>query len=85
MRQVNATDFKSHFGEFSDLVRDEPITVLRGSKPVGVFVSPEEYEHLQRLEDAYWVARAQGAVERGDFLSPEESMRWINERLTGGK
>ncbi len=82
MRQVSATDFKTHFGEFATLVRDEPIEVLRGSKPVGVFLSPEEYDHLQRLDDAYWAAQAQAAVERNDFLSAEETMRWVSERLT---
>jgi prevent-host-death family protein len=49
MRKVNSTDFKTHFGEFLNLVRDEPIEILRGSKSVGVFVSNEEYERLQRL------------------------------------
>jgi prevent-host-death family protein len=43
MRQVNSTDFKTHFGDFVDIVRDEPVEVLRGSKPVGVFLSPDEY------------------------------------------
>lgn len=82
MRQVNATDFKTHFGEFATFVRDEPIEVLRGGKPVGVFLSPEEYDHLQRLDDAYWAAQAQAALDRGDFLSTKETMRWVNERLT---
>ncbi|MFO0847848.1 MAG: type II toxin-antitoxin system Phd/YefM family antitoxin [Gemmataceae bacterium] len=84
MRQVNATDFKTHFGEFAVLVRDEPIEVLRGSKPVGVFLSPEEYDHLQRLDDAFWAAQAQVALDRGEFLSPEQTMRWVNERLSRG-
>ena len=65
MRQVNSTDFKTNFGDFVDLARDQPIQVLRGSKPVGVFMSPEEYDHLQRLEDAYWAARAGGRGTRG--------------------
>lgn len=56
MRQVNSTDFKNHFGEFVDLVRDEPIEVLRGTKAVGVFISRDEFEHLQAIEDAYWGA-----------------------------
>jgi prevent-host-death family protein len=81
MRQVSSTDFKSRFGEYADAVRDEPIEVYRGNRPVGVFVSTEEYEHLRHLDDAYWAARARTAVERGEFLTPEETMRWINERL----
>jgi PHD/YefM family antitoxin component YafN of YafNO toxin-antitoxin module len=52
MRRVNSTDFKPHFNEFADLVRDGPIEVLRGGKPVGVFLSPDAFAHLQRLDDA---------------------------------
>ena len=81
MRQVNSTDFKSHFGEYLDLVRDEPIEVLRGSKSIGVFVSHEDYEHLRKLEDAFWGTQARAAVERGEFLTPGESMAFISERL----
>lgn len=66
MRQVNSTDFKAHFDEFADLVRDEPIEVLRGGKPVGVFLSPDAFAHFQRLDDAYRAALAQAAEESGE-------------------
>jgi PHD/YefM family antitoxin component YafN of YafNO toxin-antitoxin module len=85
MRQVNSTDFKTHFGEFADLIRDEPIEVLRGSKPVGVFMSPEEYEHLQRLDDAYWAARADAAEAYGDWIGHDEAIRLLTERLKRAK
>jgi prevent-host-death family protein len=81
VRQVNSTDFKTHFGEFVDLVRDEPIEVRRGSKPVGVFLSPQEYEHLQSLEDTYWAARALAAEAAGQWVAPDEAMRLLAERL----
>lgn len=83
MHHVTATDFKTRFGEYATLAQQEPVAVLRGAKPIGVFVSPEEYDHLQRLDDAYWAAQAAAAVERGDFLSPEDTMRWVSERLAG--
>lgn len=81
MRQVNSTDFKTRFGDFVDLVRDEPIEVLRGNKPVGIFLSPEEYEHFQRLDDAYWAARAQAAEARGEWVRHDEAVRLLTERL----
>ena len=81
MRQVNSTDFKTHFGDFVDLVRNEPIEVLRGSKPVGVFLSPDEYDHLQRLEDAYWVARAEAAEAKGEWVGHDEAVRMLTDRL----
>lgn len=85
MRQVNSTDFKSHFGEFADIVRDEPIEVLRGSKRVGVFVSPEEYDHLQRLEEAYWIARAQAAEAAGEWIGHDEAIRILTSGLKPGE
>jgi prevent-host-death family protein len=82
MRQVTSTDFKTRFGEFVDMVRDEPIEVLRGSKRVGVFLSIGDYEHLQSLDDAYWVARASAAESEGRILGHEEAMRVLTDKLT---
>lgn len=81
MRQVNSTDFKAHFDEFVDLAREEPIEVRRGSKPVGVFLSPDDYEHFQRLDDAYWAARAQASEARGESVGHDETMRLLTERF----
>jgi hypothetical protein len=55
--------------------------VLRGSKPVGIFLSPDEYEHFQRLDDAYWAARAQSAEARGEWVKHEEAIRMLTEGL----
>jgi PHD/YefM family antitoxin component YafN of YafNO toxin-antitoxin module len=81
MRQVNSTDFKTHFGDFVDLIREGPIEVLRGAKPIGVFLSRDEYDHLQRLEDAYWLARAEAAEARGQWISHDDAMRMLMDRL----
>ena len=82
MRRVNSTDFKTHFGDFVDLVRDEAIEVLRGSKPVGVFLSRDEYEHLRRLDDAYWAARAAAAEATVEWVGHDEAVRLLTDRLT---
>jgi antitoxin Phd len=81
MRQVNSTDFKNHLGEFLEIARDEPVQVRRTGRPVAVLISWEEYEHLQSLEDGYWLARAQAAEKSGEFLSHIESIRLLNELL----
>jgi PHD/YefM family antitoxin component YafN of YafNO toxin-antitoxin module len=80
MRRVSARDFKMQFDEFIDLVRDEPIEVLRGGKVVGAFVSTEEYAHLERLDDAYWAARARAAEAEQD----EQGRTWTLEELEAG-
>jgi len=81
MREVNATDMKNQFGEFLDLTRDEAIGIRKSGKLTAVMVSAEEYEHLQRLEDAYWLARAEAAENRGQWVGHEEAMRLLAGRL----
>jgi prevent-host-death family protein len=81
MRQVNSTDFKNHLGEFLDMAKDEPLLVNKMGKAAVVVLAADEYEHLQHLEDAYWIARAQAAEERGEWIGHDEAMRVLTERL----
>ena len=81
MREVNATDMKNQFGEFLDLARDEPVGIRKSGKLTAVMVSADEYEHLQKLEDAYWVARAQAAEQQGQWVGHDEAMRLLTDRL----
>ena len=85
MRQINSTDFKNHFGEFLDLAKDEPITIGKSGKAIAVVMSVEEYEELQRLEDAYWRARAEAAEAAGQWVDPDEAMRVLTRRLKRAK
>jgi hypothetical protein len=55
--------------------------VLRGKTPIGVFLSPVEYEYLQKLEDLYWVARAKAAEDNGAWVSHEEAISVLTEQL----
>jgi len=82
MRHVNSTDFKNHFGEFLDLSRDEPVAVNKSGKPVAVLLSTQEFEYLQRLEDLYWIARANAAEAKGEWVSHEEAMTLLLEPLS---
>ena len=40
-----------------------------------------EYNHLQKMEDAYWIARAQAAEASGEWVSTDEATRVLTERL----
>jgi PHD/YefM family antitoxin component YafN of YafNO toxin-antitoxin module len=66
MRRVNWRDFKEHCDEFLELSKQEPVGILKLGKLLAVMISPEEYEHLQRLDDAYWIGRAHAAEARGE-------------------
>jgi antitoxin Phd len=81
MREVNATDLKNQFGEFLDLARAEPVGIRKSGKLTAVMVSAEEYEHLQRLDDAYWIARAEAAEARGQWVGPDEALQHLASRL----
>lgn len=81
MREVNATDMKNQFGEFLDLARDEPLGIRKSGKLMAVIVSADEFEHLQKLEDAYWAARAEAAEMRGEWVGQDEAMRVLTDRL----
>jgi prevent-host-death family protein len=81
MREVNATEMKNQFGEFLDIARDEPVGIRKSGKLTAVMMAVDEYEHLQRLEDAYWVARAQAAEASGEWVDHDNAVRLMTERL----
>ena len=81
MREVTATDLKNRFGEFLDLAREEPVGIRKSGKLAAVILSADEYDHLQRLEDAYWIGRAQAAEASGEWVGHEEATRLLSEHL----
>lgn len=81
MREVNATDLKHQLGEFLDLARDEPVGIRKSGKLTAVMLSADEYEHLQRLEDAYWIARPEAAERRGQWVGRDEALQHLTSRL----
>lgn len=81
MHHISSSEFKNQLGEYLALSREEPIVVERSGKPVAVVMSPIEYEHLQKLEDLYWIARAQAAEASGQWVNHEEAVRVLTERL----
>ncbi|MCA9215585.1 MAG: type II toxin-antitoxin system Phd/YefM family antitoxin [Planctomycetales bacterium] len=85
MLEVNATEFKTQFGRFLDLARDEFVHIRRSGKPAAVMLSDEDFEYYQALEDAFLGVQAELALKRGDFVDEVEAMRIINERLNAGK
>jgi prevent-host-death family protein len=81
MREISSTAFKRQFGEWLDQSRNEPITVNKAGTPVAVVMSAAEYEHLQAMEDFYWVDRAQAAEATGEWVSHDTAFRLLAGRL----
>jgi antitoxin Phd len=79
MRTIAAKDAKNGFGCMLDTVQRDPVTIAKYGRAVAGNLSIEEYQRLEALEDAWWAARAQEAVDEGEWLGPEESERLIRQ------
>lgn len=74
MKTITAANAKNHFGRFLDMAQREPVIVTKNDRPVGVFMS------LQDFEDRIWAERAEEAHKDG-YLSAEDSMKLIDDLL----
>lgn len=66
MKTITAAKAKNNFGEFLDMAQREPVIVTKNARPVGIFMS------FQDFEDRIWAERADEAHKEG-YLSAEES------------
>lgn len=81
MHHISSSEFKSQLGEYLAMTRDGPIMVEKAGRPVAVVLSPVEFEHLQRLEDLYWIARAQAAEKSGEWVTHDEAVKLLADGL----
>ncbi len=51
--QVSIAEAHNRLSYWLKQVPDEPITITRRGKPVGVIISPEEYEQMRQVQ-AFW-------------------------------
>ena len=49
MREVPATEFTRHFGQYREIAQRQPVAVTSHGRATGYFVSAVEFEELQRL------------------------------------
>jgi antitoxin Phd len=63
--KVSTTEFKNHLGHYFENAITEPVIVENNGREVGVFLSFEDYERLQKLEDAIWATWALEAEQGG--------------------
>ena len=46
---ISIAEAHNRLSRWLNKVKDGPITITRRGKPVGVIISPDEYEHLHKL------------------------------------
>jgi prevent-host-death family protein len=80
MMTVSSTKCKTRFGEYLDIVRDEPVIIEKTGRSVAVLISWREYERLTALENAYWLKRAKEA-EKSGYVGKTKSMKILKAGL----
>jgi len=78
MKTANATEVKQNFGRILEESLTEPVIIKRSGRVSAVLLSHREYERLQKIEDMYWIIKAEEGEASG-FLSAEDSLK----KLTG--
>ena len=82
MQRITSTEFKGRLGHYLASTREEPLLVEKSGEPLAVVLSPLEYQQMQEIEDLYWLARAEAAEERGEWIGHDEAVRLLASRLS---
>ena len=79
---ISVAEAHNRLSRWLKKVQEEPITITRRGKPVGVIISPEEYERLRKVAAYLDLLRlSQSLSERG--LTAEELYTASREELEG--
>jgi prevent-host-death family protein len=78
MREVSATEFTRNFGQYRDIAQREPVAVTSHGRPTGYFISPVEFQELQRMKALERRSRSVADLTKGEIdeiaasrMSPE--------------
>lgn len=77
---ISVSEAHNRLSRWLDKVEDEPITITRRGKPVGVIVSPGEYERLRQVGAYLQMLRLSGSL-RESGLTADELFRASREEL----
>jgi len=78
--EVKASEVKNRFGKYLEAAQKEPIVIRKSGKLTAVIISWEKYQRIREMEDRMWGNLAR-AAEREGFLSPEESLRFLLQKM----
>jgi prevent-host-death family protein len=77
---VSITKVHNRLSYWLELVPEQPITITRRGKPVGVLVSPEEYERLRQVQAYLEMLRLSRAFQDSE-ISADELFQASREEL----
>jgi len=81
---ISVAEAHNRLSRWLNRVQDGPITITRRGKPVGVIISPEEYERLRRVQAYLQMLHLSRSLREGDVTASElfqASREELEERL----
>jgi prevent-host-death family protein len=69
--QVSITEMHNRLSHWLKEVPGQPVTITRRGKPVGVLVSPEEYERLRQVQAYLEMLRLSHSLQNSDATADE--------------
>jgi len=79
---ISVAEAHNRLSRWLKKVQDEPITITRRGKPVGVIVSPEEYEQLRKVRAYLQMLRLSQSLNEGERgVTAEELFQASREEL----
>ncbi len=68
---VSVTEVHNRLSYWLKKVPERPVTITRRGKPVGVLVSPEEYERLRQVQAYLEMLRLSSSLQDSDLTADE--------------
>jgi prevent-host-death family protein len=77
---ISIAEAHNRLSRWLNKVEDGPITITRRGKPVGVIISPEEYERLRRVQAYLQMLRLSQSL-RDSGVTADELLQASREEL----
>lgn len=81
MIKTTATEIKTHFGHYLDIVKNgEDVIIERSGKELATLLDYKEYQYLKNLDELLLIEKIKLA-EKGGFLNKKESENFFKKML----
>ncbi|MDF2966206.1 MAG: Antitoxin of toxin-antitoxin system StbD [Rickettsiaceae bacterium] len=74
--RISATELNKHSGQILHMVQRKPVIIEKIGHPAAVIIS---YEYFTELEDYYFGSQTKKIDDEGDYLSAEDSERFLRD------
>src|SRR5262249_36048197 len=81
--QVPATEIKNNFGFYLDASRQRPVEITKNGRTCAVLLAADEFTRLREIEDRMLGNFALSLHRTGDYLSAEESEKYLQDIIKG--